>query len=85
MRHPLNKGDRQAVRLTKGMRRIHEDRAEHGSDHSCDCFSANGRGKVFARFADYPASCSCMLCSNGTSRRFGFLTVQERRMTEDIA
>lgn len=67
---------RRAKRLTKGTRRIKEDRAQHGSDHRCACFNPDGR--TFARFADYPKTCSGPCCGN-PRRWFGTVTMQERR------
>jgi hypothetical protein len=52
-------------RYVKGIKRIREDRAEHGDDHSCPCFFSDaqkGRGVIFSRFADTPAPCSNPWC-----------------------
>jgi hypothetical protein len=57
---------RRHKRYVKGIRRIRTDRAEHGDDHSCECFcpdAQHGKGAVFARFADTPKNCSCWMCS----------------------
>lgn len=57
---------RKAKRYTKGIKRLKADRAEHGADRSCPCFCSNagaGKGKIFARFADYPKACRCYMCS----------------------
>ncbi len=78
MAHPTNRAERQQARFTKGMRRIREDRAQHGSDHSCPCFTADGHGAAFARFADYPAICSGSCCGN-QRRWYGTRTRQEIR------
>lgn len=53
-----NRATRRQDRLVKGARRVHEDRAQHGADHTCSCFDPIGKGKTFARFADHPAVCS---------------------------
>lgn len=76
MSHPTNRGERQTIRRTKGMKRIKEDRAQHGNDHSCGCFNTSGRGAEFARFADYPTVCSCDVCGN-PRKWFGERTLQE--------
>ena len=60
-------GYRRHTRYVKGIKRIREDRAQHGNDHSCACFCPSadkGKGAVFARFADYPKHCGCWRCSN---------------------
>jgi len=57
---------RKAARFKKGIKRLKEDRAEHGSDTSCQCFCSDagrGKGKIFARFADYPKHCGCFMCN----------------------
>jgi hypothetical protein len=62
-----NYNERKHNRFVKGMRRLKEDRQEHTFDKSCPCFSkeaGNGRGAVFARFADYPQTCSSWCCGN---------------------
>lgn len=79
MGHPRTKLERRRARYLKGMRRIHEDRAEHGTDRSCPCFTANGRGRVFARFADHPKVCSGPCCGN-PRRHWREPTVHERRV-----
>jgi len=56
-----NQAFRRHKRLAKAIRRLKEDRAQHGSDRSCPCFFPDGR--IFARFADYPRDCSCWMCS----------------------
>ena len=64
---------RRYKRYVKGIKRIREDRAQHGNDHSCDCFCPDtdkGRGQTFSRFADYPKSCSCWMCTNDSSKEF---------------
>lgn len=81
MGHPNNRGERQAARHNKGMKRIKEDRAQHGNDHSCACFDTNGKGAVFARFADHPQICSGSCCGN--QRRWRGPTLQERRAKDD--
>lgn len=81
MGHPINKGERQRLRHFKGMRRLLEDRAEHTDDLSCPCLgqeAGQGKGRVFARFADYPAACSCTMCGN-PRRHFSLASVQERK------
>lgn len=58
---------RRHERLRHGMRRLKDDRMGHGEDKTCACFDADagkGKGAVFARFADTPASCSCWMCRN---------------------
>jgi hypothetical protein len=75
--HPLNKAGRQRARYVKGIRRIREDRAEHGSDHSCPCFRPDGR--TFDRFADTPAICSGPCCGN-PRRWWGTPSIQEQRL-----
>ncbi|HEY3724992.1 MAG TPA: hypothetical protein VGN59_16700 [Acidimicrobiia bacterium] len=55
----------------KAMRRIREDRAQHGSDRGCPCFEPDGA--TFSRFADHPKQWS------GSRRRNRDLTLQERR------
>lgn len=68
--------ERKHNRYVKGMRRIKEDRAQHGNDHRCPCFAANGRGKVFSDFADNPQMCSSCC---GNLRKWEGDTRQERR------
>lgn len=60
------------------MRRIREDRAEHGADHSCSCFDTSGRGLTFSQFADNPKMCSGYCCGN-PRKWFGELTRQEKK------
>jgi hypothetical protein len=69
--------ERKHNRHYKGMRRIREDRAQHGNDHSCLCFKTNGWGKVFSRFADNPQVCSKECCGN--QRKYEGLTIQEEK------
>lgn len=71
-----NRGERQFTRQVKGMRRIREDRAQHGNDHSCPCFGKDGR--TFSRFADTPTPCSSPTCC-GNPRKVDGSTMQERR------
>jgi len=77
---------RRFKRFVKGMRRIKEDRQQHGNDRSCLCFSVDaehGRGKTFARFADTPNPCNCAACRNPRSGKGRErLTLQERRANE---
>jgi hypothetical protein len=70
------RAERRYNRYIKGMRRIREDRAEHGSDLGCSCFDPDG--KVFARFADHPKQCSSWCCGN-PRRHYGAVTRQEQR------
>jgi hypothetical protein len=62
---------RRYKRYVKGIKRIREDRDQHGNDHSCACFCPDadkGKGAVFARFADTPKICSCWrMCSNAAA------------------
>lgn len=58
---------RQAKRYAKGLKRIREDRAQHGADQHCPCFEAEvdkGKGKVFDRFATTPKDCNHWICSS---------------------
>lgn len=67
-------------RLVHGMRRIKEDRAQHGEDHSCPCFNTAGSGYTFSMFADTPTRCSnpeC--CGNPRRSSWGGQTIQERK------
>lgn len=69
---------RRHKRYVKGIRRIKQDRAEHGDAWIrpggeavvvCECFEADaehGRGRTFARFADTPKYCSCWMCDYNT-------------------
>lgn len=72
--------ERRWNRYVKGMRRIREDRAQHGNDHSCACFETSGRGAIFARFADHPQLCSSCC---GNRRKWEGPTRQERRTVSD--
>ena len=81
----LKRSIRRHYRFYKGLRRLKEDRNQHGRDLSCLCFSeeaGHGRGKLFARFADYPKICSCAGCCNPRHSAFGSrkdrLTLQEQ-------
>lgn len=80
----LKRSIRRHNRYLKGLKRLKEDRNQHGRDLSCPCFeeqAGHGRGKIFARFADYPQICSCNMCGN-PRRILGSqktrLTLQER-------
>ena len=56
---------RKYKRYVKGIKRIKADRAEHGNDHSCDCFCPDadrGKGATFSKFADNPKICSNPFC-----------------------
>lgn len=65
-------------RYIKGARRIRADRAQHGNDRRCECFQAgDGRGRIFARFADHPKHSSCLCCSN--PRRLNGASLDELR------
>lgn len=74
--------ERRHNRKVKGMRRVREDRAEHGGRETlCECFSPEtdrGRGAVFATFADHPKVCSNPGCC-GNPRKRGEITNQEKR------
>lgn len=73
--------ERRYQRYVKGIRRIREDRAQHGNDHGCLCFERDaqrGRGEVFAYFADTPTRCSSYCCGN-PRKHFGIVTNQEKR------
>jgi hypothetical protein len=73
--------ERKHKRFVKGMKRIKEDRAQHGRDHSCPCFSqqaSRGKGAEFARFADTPKVCSNSTCC-GNPREVDGPTRQEIR------
>ncbi len=70
--------DRRRNRHYKAMRRIREDRAQHGSSHDCPCFDTSGRGIIFDGFADTPTRCSSWCCGN-PRRHWGLVTVQEMR------
>jgi hypothetical protein len=79
--------ERRHFRQTKGLRRLSEDRAQHGGRQTaprfvlCECFSdeaAKGKGAAFARFADTPTPCSGNCCGN-PRRHFGEVTVQEQK------
>jgi len=84
--HPQNKGERKRIRFFKGMRRLKQDLNEHATyttayggipNQSCPCQAENsrqGKGKTFARFADYAAHCSCDMCS----RQFDVLPSEAR-------
>jgi hypothetical protein len=85
MSHPTNWAARRTARYTKGLRRLRVDRAEHGDYFGCACFdreARDGRGRVFARFADYPTLCSGWCCGN-PRRWHGERTRQERRSDLD--
>jgi hypothetical protein len=70
------RAERRYNRYVKAMRRIHEDRAQHGSDLHCSCFDPDA--KEFARFADHPKNCSGWCCAN-PRRKYGEVTFQEQR------
>lgn len=95
--HPVNKGERKRIRFFKGMRRLRQDIEEHSAyptsygglpNTSCPCQSSDsrrGRGRTFARFADYPKVCSCAMCGNPRHKGWGgpeLLTLQERRLLD---
>ena len=63
-------------RYVKGMRRIKEDRAQHGEDHSCPCFDTSGKGYTFSMFADTPKRCGKSCCK---VRNWAGDTRQEKR------
>jgi hypothetical protein len=65
------RAERRYNRYVKGMRRIREDRAQHGSDLWCECFDPDGR--VFSQFADNP-----QMIMNPW-RHFKYPSLQERR------
>lgn len=69
--------ERKYKRFIKGMNRIKRDRAQHGNDHSCECFKTKGQGKEFSRFADNPQLCSGYCCGN--QRKVSGPTNQEKR------
>lgn len=76
-----NYADRHWSRRVKGMRRMREDRAQHGEDHSCPCFDSEaqrGRGRTFSDFADTPKRCSSPTCC-GNPRAVDGPTLQELR------
>ena len=81
--HPTNRAERHRERHLKGMRRVHEDRAQHagldglGGRYQCACFEADGHGKRFAQFADHPQLCSSACCGN--ARQVSGPTLAERR------
>lgn len=68
---------RRYKRYIKGIRRIKEDRAQHGTTTlnrkwTCDCFcdeADHGKGATFSRFADYPANCAGLCCSQKARRK----------------
>ena len=75
---------RRWIRSVKAWRRINEDRAQHGQSRDCPCWDESDMqtwGRTFARFADTPRLCSCWMCAN--PRKFGHLTLQERRAAID--
>jgi len=80
--HPTDKLARRIERRIKGMRPLRQDRAQHaGWETHCACLgdeAGQGRGRAFARFADYPQVCSCPMCGN-RRRWWGERTVQELR------
>lgn len=76
--------ERRHNRHVKGMRRIKEDRAQHGNDHSCSCFDTSGRGRDFARFADYPKVCSNPGCCGNPRRTKGNLSGIGRLTRQEI-
>ena len=61
---------RRYKRYVKGIKRIRGDRAQHGNDHSCECFCPRPtrEGRRFARFADTPrtAGLDVLQCGIGT-------------------
>lgn len=71
---------RRYSRYVKGMRRIKEDRMEHGDSRVCSCFDPEvdrARGRTFSYFADNPQLCSRWCCGN--QRRMYGPTRQEKR------
>ncbi len=75
--------ERRHNRYVKGMRRLREDRQQHGASRLCSCFDADassGRGAVFDRFADTPQLCSSWCCGN--QRKVSGPTRQERRAAD---
>jgi hypothetical protein len=82
------RADRRWNREVKAWRRIKEDRAQHGqssASQDCPCFGDEDPaiwGRTFARFADTPKTCGCWMCGN--PRRYGDLTVHERRSNNDM-
>jgi len=78
------RAERRWNREVKAWRRIKEDRQQHMYSRSCPCFGSEDRrvwGRTFARFADTPKPCSCRICGN--PRRFGDVTLDERRAGHD--
>lgn len=62
-----SRAERRHFRKVKGLRRLIEDRQQHRNDSHCPCLEAEarkGKGRVFARFADYPQACGCQMCRN---------------------
>ena len=72
------RGSRRWQARTHMMRRLKEDRNQHGSDRSCPCW---WDPKFMAHFREQPKLCSCALCGN--PRRYAKgelrLTIAERR------
>jgi hypothetical protein len=64
---------RRHKRYIKGIKRVRKDRAQHGNDHSCECFCPDidkGKGAVFGRLADTPKDCQHWMCSNAAWGRW---------------
>lgn len=68
-----NKAWRILKSKSKGERRIKEDKQQHriyGNntlEQTCICFGVGAKrdvGRMKSRFTDYPASCSCWMCTN---------------------
>jgi hypothetical protein len=57
------------------IRRLTEDRAQHGRNRLCGCF---GDAAVIGMFKDTPCRCSCWMCGNGR-RTWGDPTFPELR------
>lgn len=86
-----SRNDRRWFRYVKGMRRLKIDRNQHTGDFGleCPCFdddAGKGRGRVFARFADYPKACGCYMCAN--PRRGAYkserITLDEKRANDSF-
>lgn len=71
-----DRAQRQYDGFVHAMRRIKEDRAQHGNDHSCSCFEPDGQ--TLSRFANHPKSCSGPCCGN-PRKHFNAVTRQEKR------
>lgn len=77
-----NYDERRWNRYIKGIRRVREDRMEHGGSKfglACPCFGdevTHGRGAIFDRFADTPQVCSTCC---GNRRQWEGPSRQERR------